>query len=196
MKLFSYEDIGSLAKYSKEIFYGCLIVTGIVAIAALIFSFTRERIIGKIFCLILSVAIVCGLLWCSDYLKGRTEEIYSMYITYNEAYENGDVKIIKGQIKDFTPATESKSFTLDGVDFKIYPAGVAKPTEGTKVVLYYTYYEAVSNTLPNSGSPTGYVQSYSPERCVILGDNQWLEIHYIVEDGENRILYIGEIEPQ
>ena len=196
MKLFSYEDIGSLAKYSKEIYYGCLIITGIVAIIAIIVSLKRERVIGKIFCLAISVAVVAGLLWCSDFLQNRTVEIYDMYNTYNEAYEKGDVKIIKGQVKNFTPATESKSFTLEGVDFKIYPAGIAKPTEGTNVVLYYTYYEAVSNVLPNSGSPTGYVQSYSPEKCVILGDNQWLEIHYILEDGENRILYIGEIDPQ
>ena len=196
MKLFSYEDIGSLAKYSKEIFYGCLIFTGIVAIIALVFSLKRERFIGKIFCLILSVALVWGLLWVSEFLKNRTSEIYGMYVSYQEAYENGDVKIVKGQVSSFTPATESKSFSLDGVDFKVYPAGKAKPTEGTNVVLYYTYYEALTGIQPNSGSAFGYVKTYTPEKCASLGDNQWLEIHYIVEDGENRILYIGEIDPQ
>ena len=196
MKLFSYEDIGAFAKYSNEIYYGCLIITAIVALIALIVSFKRPGFFGKLLGLVISAAVVVGLLWVSDYLKGRSEQTYEMYVSYKDAYENGDVKVIKGQVSDFAPATEHKSFTLDGVDFVIYPAGTAKPTEGTNVVLYYTYSEASTSIHVNSGSPLGYVQSYTPEKCVILGDNQWLEIHYIVEDGENRILYIAEIDPQ
>ena len=34
---------------------------------------------------------------------------------------------------------------------------------------------------------------YVPENCVILGENQQLEIHYIEEFGQNRILYIKEL---
>ena len=196
MKLFSYKDIGALSKYSQEIFYGCLIITGIVAIVAIILSFKKRGFLKKVISLAVSAAVVCGLLWVSGYLKNHTAETYDMYNAYSAAYENGDVKILKGQVENFTPATASKSFRLCGVDFKIYPVGEAKPTSGTHVILYYTYSEAHSDVHFNSGSALGYVTTYTPEKCVILGDNQWLEIHYIVEDGENRILYIGEIEPQ
>ena len=194
MKLFSYEDIGMFAKYSQEIYYGCLAIVAIVALIGIIQSFRKRGFGKKILCFLLSVVVVCGLLWGSEYLRLRNEQIYDVYTSYKEAYESGEVHVVKGKVENFTPATQSKSFVLSDVSFKIYPKQVAKPTAGTKVILYYTYTDAALELHLDSNSDIS--TGYRPEKCVILGDNHWLEIHYIVEDGENRILYIGEIDPE
>lgn len=198
MKLFSYEDIGAYAKYVNEIYYGCLIATGVICLIALIIALTRRNFFKRFLGIIITGAIGFGLWWGSGAFRDHNIEVNKMYDRYAQAYANNEVITIKGQVKDFTPATESKTFTLDGVKFVLHPAGLAKPTEGTNVILYYTYKEAsVNSQFVQSGYGNSFttVQTYSPEKCVILGDNQWLEIQYIVEDGENRILYIGEIAP-
>jgi hypothetical protein len=194
MKLFSFEDIGMLAKYSQIIYYACLIITAIAALVGIIMAFKNRGFVKKLLGLVVCAAVVCGLLWGSEYLRERTEETYEVYTSYKEAYENGEVQIVKGKVENFTPATKSKSFSLAGVKFKIYPMQVAEPTPGTRVILYYTYLDASVDLQLDSNSDLS--TNYRPEQCVILGDNHWLEIHYIVENGENRILYIGEIDPQ
>ena len=198
MKLFSYTDIGTYAKYVEEIYLGCLIATGVIGLILLIIALTRKNFFLRLLWIIITVAAVIGLLWCTNAFKNHNIDVNKMYDHYTQAYADGKVITIKGQVKDFTPATESKSFTLDGVKFVLLPSTLAKPPEGTNVIMYYTYKESSTNIqFVQSGTTNGFttVQSYSPEKCVILGDNQWLEIQYIVEDGENRILYIGEIAP-
>ena len=112
--------------------------------------------------------------------------------------ENGECKVISGKVEDFTPSTQSKSFTLDGVRFTIYSNNSVKknrdPSESGPV-LYYTYTEAYTTyytTTSQYGGTTTHTQ-YVPENCAILGENQRLEIHYIEEYGQNRILYIKEL---
>ena len=39
-----------------------------------------------------------------------------------------------------------------------------------------------------------FLERCLPEKCVITGNGQNLEIHYLEEDGEKRILYIKELE--
>ena len=198
MKLFSYEDVGAAAKYVDEIFIGCLVVSAVICVIALIVALRRETFLGRFLGIVIACSIGVGLWFFSNSVKDNNIELGEAFVHYNEAYENGEVLTVRGQVEEFTPATTSKSFTVEGVRFTIVPTQLAKPLEGTSVVMYYTYKEA-SQDVDLVQRPSGtysVVTSYKPEKCVILGDNQWIEIQYIVEDGENRILYIGEISPE
>ena len=175
MKLFSYEDVGAAAKYVDEIFIGCLVVSAVICVIALIVALRRETFFGRFLGIVIACSIGVGLWFFSNSVKDNNIELGEAFVHYNEAYENGEVLTVRGQVEEFTPATTSKS-----------------------VVMYYTYKEA-SQDVDLVQRPSGtysVVTSYKPEKCVILGDNQWIEIQYIVEDGENRILYIGEISPE
>ena len=198
MKLFSYEDAGLATKYVEETFIGCLVVSAVICLIALIVALRRETFWERLLGIVITCAIGVGLWFFSTDLRDSSIEKGEVFAYYNEAYENGEVLTVRGQVKDFTPATTSKSFTVDGVRFTIVPTRLAKPFEGTSVVMYYTYKEAKEEKelVKTSGDFYSVVTSYDPEECVILGDYQWLEIQYIVEDGENRILYIGEISPE
>ena len=105
----------------------------------------------------------------------------------NRGGNGGEVKTVSGQVKDFAPAQHSKSFTLDGVEFTVYSTTSGVNSLG-KPILYYVYTEG-------SHTYSAFVDQwvYKPEKCAILGENQRLEIQYIEEDGENRILYIKEL---
>ena len=198
MKLFSYEDLGAVSNYSNEIYIGCLILSAVIVIVAFIWAFKCYGAVKKILAFLLSCAIAVGLWYGCGAIKDYNIALGEVYARYKAAYENGEVMTVRGQVVDFIPATASKTFTVDGVTFKILPSKLAKPTEGTSVVMYYTYKEAHtnSNLVHNAGDYYSVVTSYTPENCVILGDNQWVEIQYVFEDGENRILYIAEIEPE
>ena len=201
MELFNYANIGAAAKYVDEIHLGCLIVTAVIFLISVLVSFIKDmysegfvRFLRIVLRLILSCGVAIGLLFITKTINNNLTDMGTVYDKYTEMYETGECKIITGRVENFTPATTHKSFTVDGVSFTIYPAGYAKPSEGTNAVLYYTYSEAGVNY--EGIYADGYwhsVKTYKPEKCVILGDNQYLEIHYVVEDGENRILYIKEL---
>lgn len=198
-KLFSYEDVGASAKYCDEIYIGCLIVTGIICLISLIIALRADGFFKKVFGIIVTVGIGFGLWWLSGFIQNRVTDIGEAYDRYNDAYENEEVIKISGTVTDFTPGTDYKTFTVDGVTFTVYPAGSenATPTDGN-AILYYTYKpdkENVSFVKNWSGNLTS-VKSYTPEKCVIIGNGQKLEIHYIIENDEKHILFIGEFPPE
>lgn len=196
MKLFSYEDLGVVSNYSDEIYIGCLILSAIIVIATFIWAFKCYGTVKKIFAFLLACAVAVGLWYGSGAIKAYNIGIGEAYAHYKAAYENGEVMTVRGQVKDFTPSTTSKTFTVEGVKFVICSSKNAKPVAGLSVVMHYTYRDAQTNYnfVKGAGDYYTYVTSYTPESCVILGDNQWVEIQYVFEDGENRILYIAEIE--
>ena len=204
MELFNYENLTFFAKYSHEIWIGGLILAGLMLFISLIVSFCKEnnsegvvaglRVIVR---LALSAAVVIGIVVAFSFLRTRHEKINETYLRYKEAYETGECRVIRGKVEEFSPATNSKSFTLDGVRFTVYSSSVVNEHRGPgedSPVIYYTYNEASHQTIfqPGEGSMNANTV-YLPEDCVILGDNQRLEIHYIEEYGQNRILYIKEI---
>ena len=190
MKLFDYRDVAFLVKYSKEIFIGCIVITAIVFLIMVIKFFKRDILsdtIGdKILHLVITVLLVGGLGLVTWGVHKYTNSAGEIYASYNEAYENNQVKTVKGKVEDFTPATSSKSFTIEGVRFTIYE--INSVVKANEAVLYYTYtngsYE-YSHLMENL--------IYKPGQCVILGDNQQLEVQYIEENGEKHILYIAEL---
>ena len=189
MELFNYEDIGFLGKYSREIYIGCLAVTLIVTLVWLIVAFKKygffKKLIECVIALVVGGVLFVGSTWLHAYTK-QTNEILEEYKT---AYENGQVQTVSGKVENFTPsATMMKSFTINGVEFKIYASKHERFQGATEPRLYYTY----------SAGGFGYDFVFeqwmsTSENCVVLGDGQNLEIHYIEEDGEKYILYIKEI---
>ena len=183
MVLYDYSDLGIFARYTKEIFWGCLGLIAILFIVGVIMSFCQRGFFKKLICLILCCGAAFGLYKGAAYLRSYNVEVNESYLAYKQAEENGEVKVISGKVENFAPYQKCKEFTLDGVQFKIYPTTVR-----TGPVRYYRYTPASSYydaTTKNS--------VYNAENCAVLGDNQRLEIHYIYEDGENRILYIKEL---
>ena len=205
MVLFNYENLSFFAKHSREIWIGGLIFAGVMLIVSLLVSFFKRnnssgivkflRNTGRV---ILSFAVSAGIVVCFVLIWQRHQKINLAYERYTEMYENGEFKIVSGKVEDFTPASHSKSFTLDGVRFTIYSNNSYKqhrdPSEDGPA-LYYCYTEAYTTsytTTSQYGGTTTHTQ-YVPENCVILGENQMLEIHYVEEFGQNRILFIKEL---
>ena len=184
MKLFSYEDRNMINP--TLIYVILLVVSAVICVYLLIKALRRETFLGKFLGIVLTCAIGVGLWFLADYAREYRVEEREVYAHYKQAYENGEVVTVRGPVKNFTSTTTSKSFTVDDTHFTIVPIQDATPFEDTTVVMYYTYTE----------EHYSFFVIYKPEKCVIMGDNQWLEIQYIVEDGENRILYIGEISPE
>ena len=193
MVLFNYENIGFLSKYSQEIYYGCLAITAIVAIVMLIFAFKKRGFLKKIWGIFLAVVVGAGLYLGSGWLQGYTETANEIYKKYQKAYENGAVQIVTGKVEDFaeSDAYHKKTFTLNGVAFTVYSSYVSTSLGGSPV-LYYVYSEDSSFYTSGTSSSFGH-WTYVPEKCVITGNGQNLEIHYLEEDGEKRILYIKEL---
>lgn len=184
MELFNYSYLNFITKHIDKIYIGCLIALGIGLIIGIIVSFLKETVFGKIFSLILTVAIIVGLYFGAGYLKSFNEDVNAEYLRCKALEDAGEFKVVKGRVEDFTPATKSKSFSIEGVEFKIY----STTTRGGPV-LYYRYSDAYAYY-----DTTSHLTHHYPEKCVILGDNQYLEIYYIFEEGENRIMKIIEIE--
>ena len=184
MELFSYENIGWLLKYSQWIFLGILGIAAIIFIIGLVKTFKEIYTGEKVWTLITTILIAGVFVFFGFGFNNYTKDVRKVYEKYQAAYENNEVLIASGAVENFTPATNSKSFTLGGVEFKIYAV-----VESSEPVIYYTYSEG---QMQYSFIFEQIV--YTPGECVVLGDNQKLEIHYIVEDGENHILYIKEIE--
>ena len=110
-------------------------------------------------------------------------------------YDNGEYMTVSGKVEEFTPGTGYKSFVVDGVKFTIYSSNTVhqhRDAEEKGAVIYYTYtedgYQYQYNSITQKQDTV-----YRPEECAILGDNQPLEIHYIEEYGQLRILYIKEL---
>lgn len=195
-ELFNFRNISFLAKYHEQIQIGCFILTAVVFLILFITMFKKRGFFKKFFRFLLAIVVAVAMLVGTNFLNIYTLSMNDVYNRYQRMYDASEVHIIQGRVENFTPASDHKSFTLDGVDFTVYPQGVAKPTEGTNgIILYYTYSAAGTNTtfVSSYTGDTRVLQTYKPEQCVILGNNQHLEIHYIEEDGENRILFIGEL---
>jgi hypothetical protein len=183
MVLYDYSDLSFFAKYTQEVYWGCLGIIAIALLIGIIWSFFREGFFKKLVCLVLCCAAAFGLYKGAEYLKSYNEAINESYLAYKEAEENGQVMVVSGKVENFAPFKTHKEFTLDGVEFKIY----SSTTRGGPV-RYYRYTPA--NSYYNA---TTHNTVYNAESCAVLGDNQRLEIHYIFEEGENRILYIKEL---
>ena len=88
-----------------------------------------------------------------------------IYEHYVQLYDSGSYEVVTGAVEDFSALEDCRTFVIDGVEFKIYQQAENSPT------VYYSY----------------------EKKCAITGTGQNLEIHYIVENGETRILYIKEL---
>lgn len=183
MVLYDYSQLGFFAKYIDKIFLVMLGIIGVGLLVGIIWSFFRKGFFKKLLSLILCFAAAFGLYMGAKYIKSYNEDVNKIYLKYKEAEENGEVKVISGPVENFAPYQKYKEFTLDGVEFKVH-SSTARPGP----CRYYRYTPASSyydSTTKNT--------IYNAESCAILGNNQRLEIHYIFEDGENRILYIKEL---
>ena len=187
MELFNYENVGFLTKYSNYLYWGCLALTAVVFFALVLVATGKYGFFKKLLWFVIACATAAVLFVGSGWLRNYTAAANDVYNRYKEAYEKGEVHIVSGQVKDFTPAQHSKSFTLDEVKFTVYSATSGVHSSG-KPILYYVYTEGGYSY---SGAAEQWF--YKPEQCVILGENQRLEIHYVEEDGENHILYIKEL---
>jgi hypothetical protein len=206
MVLFDYKQLSFFAKFAREIWIGGLILAAAVLIVSLICIFKKKYYarsafkkffyyFSRIFLAVaVSVVIVIGF----SHIKNRHALINEAYEKYTDMYESGKCKTVIGKVEDFTPYTHSKSFTVDGVYFKIYSnksINDSKDPSEKAPPIYYYYTEAYTTFHAfTSGDHTNTDSRYVPEKCVILGENQPLEIHYVEEFGQNRILYIKELE--
>ena len=205
MILYSYDNLTFFAKHSDTVLLGGRIFAGVLFLALFIASFVKKngsRRLMKAIRYLIRVSVSAGLaitvLVGFSHINNRHRYINEDYQRYQEMYENGEVKTISGKVEDFTPATHSKSFTLDGVRFTIYSDRSYQqhrdPSENGPG-LYYKYTEAYSYTTTTSTGNSGFNTNthYVAENCVILGENQHIEIQYVEEFGQNRILVVKEL---
>ena len=205
MVLFDYKNLNIFAKHSYETWIGGIILAAVVFLVLIIRAFAIEnrsrgfkrklRYFGRV---LFAVAIPLVILVGFSHVKNRHALINEACDRYTEMYNNGECKIISGKVSDFTPMTNSKAFTLDGVRFIIYSDKTVNdhrdPSEKAPVI-YYFYTKSFSYTTSTTSS-SGSINTnthFVPEKCAILGDNQPLEIHYVEEFGQNRILFIKEL---
>ncbi len=188
MELYNYENVGFLTKYSKHLYLGCLALTAIVFLVLFVVALKKRGFFKKIFWLLIAGAATVALFVGSGLLRNYTSAANAIYNDYKRAYKEEKVSIVSGRVEGFGVATHSKSFTVDGVQFTVYSTKHEKFARSMTPILHYVYTE---DGYSYSGTADQWL--YKPEQCVILGNNQNLEIHYIEEDGEKRILYIKEI---
>ena len=118
-----------------------------------------------------TVKIFCAFAFCFVLLLSVVSGIaqINMYKNVVGAYKNGEYIIVEGYVQDFVPMPyeghSEESFEIEGVSFS-----------------YSDYY--IQSGYNNSKSHGG----------VIEGNGQHLKIGYVVDNGENIIVYIEQLE--
>lgn len=181
--VYDYSQLGFFTKHTQEVFWVCLGIIAVAAVIGIIISFCKEGFFGKLFSLIITAAICVGLYYGAAYLRDYNISANESYLHYKQMEENGEVKVVSGTVEKYAKYSKHREFTLGGVEFKIYSNSERNGPER-----YYKYSNA-SSYYDATNHNTVYIQ----ESCIITGDNQKLEIHYVFEEGENRILYVKEL---
>ncbi len=201
MVVFDFKNISFAARNNKEIYLIGLGVIFIWAIVSIVLSFAKKNYDGyrvgffrKLCRLVVSCGLIAVLFIGNGHLRDSNFRTYEKYEKYVTAYQQNEIKKISGTVENFADYSAYKTFSMNGVEFKVRSAADAlsnRPEGDSGNILYYTYQDASTtynyNVLTNRADMV-----YKPESCVI-GANQKLELHYIEEFGEKRILFIKEL---